>query len=120
MKFYRHLYSVLRFLVVTACCLFLNGIVVPAQTAKHIMAIARGTSTQMGTVISVDLRINEFSTAADQAALIEAFKSDGTKGLANALDKMKSKGRMAITGTLGYDVNYIREFKLPDGSRKIR
>jgi hypothetical protein len=33
---------------------------------------------------------------------------------------MNSKGRIAITGTLGYDVNYIREFKMPDGSRRIR
>jgi len=33
---------------------------------------------------------------------------------------MKAKGRIAITGTLGYDVNYIRVFQMPDGSRKIR
>ncbi|MEO8572473.1 MAG: hypothetical protein ABI481_00770 [Pyrinomonadaceae bacterium] len=33
---------------------------------------------------------------------------------------MQSKGRISLTGTLGYDVNYIREFKLPDGGRKIR
>jgi hypothetical protein len=33
---------------------------------------------------------------------------------------MNAKGRIAITGTLGFDVNYIREFKMPDGSRRIR
>jgi hypothetical protein len=100
-------------------CLLL-GVSAAAQKKMHIMAVAQGTSTQMGRIINVDLRINEYSTPADQAALIEAFQADGTKGLANALDKMKSKGRMAITGTLGYDVNYIREFMQPDGSRKIR
>ncbi len=33
---------------------------------------------------------------------------------------MKSKGRISITGTLGYDVNYIREFPMPDGGKKYR
>jgi hypothetical protein len=33
---------------------------------------------------------------------------------------MKSKGRVAITGTIGYQVNYVREFQQPDGSRLIR
>ena len=42
------------------------------------------------------------------------------KGLINALSRMKSKGRISITGTLGYDVNYIRQFPLPDGGTKIR
>lgn len=91
-----------------------------AQRVKQISATAMGTSTQLGSVVSIDLRINEFSTAADQAALLEAFKTDGSEGLVNALEKMQSKGRIAITGTLGFDVNYIREFKQEDGSRKIR
>ena len=79
-----------------------------------------GTSTQLGRVVSIDLRIFEYSPAADQAVLMEAFRADGSQGLANALDKMSSKGRMAITGTIGYDVNYIRKFIQPDGTEIIR
>jgi hypothetical protein len=71
-------------------------------------------------MISVDLIINDFSTAEDQKVLIDAFQAKGSEGVANALHKMHSKGRIAITGTLGFDVNYIREFPMPDGSRKIR
>jgi hypothetical protein len=33
---------------------------------------------------------------------------------------MNSKGRLSITGTLGYDVNYIRMWSMPDGSTKYR
>jgi hypothetical protein len=71
-------------------------------------------------MFSFNLWINELSTAEDQKALLEAFNAKGNEGLVNALSKMPSKGRISITGTLGYDVNYIRQFKLPDGTTKIR
>jgi len=85
-----------------------------------IQAQAMGQASQLGKTFSVNLIIEEFSTADDQKALLEAFNQKQNEGLVNALHKMKSKGRMAITGTLGYDVNYIRQFDMPDGSTKIR
>ena len=85
-----------------------------------IRAIARGTSTQLGKLINVDIHINQFSDASEQSALLEAFQTDRAEGLANALDKLPAKGRMAITGTVGFDLNYIRLFKMPDGSQMIR
>jgi hypothetical protein len=81
---------------------------------------AMGQSTQLGQMFSVNLIISEFSSAEDQKVLVDAFNSKQNEGLVNALSKMKSKGRIAITGTLGYEVNYIRKFDLPDGSTKIR
>ncbi len=86
----------------------------------YIQAQAMGQSTQLGQSFSVNLIIEEFSTADDQKALLEAFNAKQNEGLVNALSKMSSKGRMSITGTLGYDVNYIRKFDMPDGSTKIR
>jgi len=85
-----------------------------------IQAQAMGQSTQLGQMFSVNLYIEELSTPEDQKALLEAFAQKKNEGLVNALSKMKSKGRMSITGTLGYDVNYIRRFDLPDGSIKLR
>ncbi len=93
---------------------------VEAQKRITIQATAQGTSTQIGRMAGLNLIINEFSTAEDQKALIVAFGEKGSEGVANALNKMHSKGRISLTGTLGYDVNYIREFKLPNGVRKIR
>jgi hypothetical protein len=86
----------------------------------YIQAQAMGQSTQLGQNFSVTLIINEFSTAADQKVLLDAFNAKQNEGLVNALTKMNSKGRIAITGTLGYDVTYIRKFAQPDGSTKIR
>jgi hypothetical protein len=84
-----------------------------------ISATAMGTSTQSGTIVSVDLTIREFSTEEDRAVLVEAYKAAANEGLVNALTKMKADGRIAITGTLGYDLSYIRLIQTPTG-RKIR
>ena len=85
-----------------------------------IQGTAMGQNQQMGRMISVNVYIEELSTPEDQKALLEAFSAKGNEGLVNALSKMKSKGRIAITGTLGYDVNYIRRFTQPDGTTVIR
>lgn len=95
----------------------------PAQKLpKHIyiQASAMGTSTQMGRLVSVNLIIEELSSDAERTGLLEAFQQKGNEGLVNALDKMKSKGRMSITGTLGYDVAYIKLFPQPDGTTILR
>jgi hypothetical protein len=78
-------------------------------------ATAMGTSTQMGRVISVKVIINEFSTDDDRAILVDAFTHGQNEGLVNALTKMKSVGRIAITGTIGYDLSYIRLIPTPTG-----
>jgi hypothetical protein len=86
---------------------------------ETIDATAMGTSTQLGQNVSVKVTIYEFSTDEDRQILIAAFKKGQNQGLVNALTKMKSVGRIAITGTLGYDLSYIRLIPTPTG-RKIR
>lgn len=106
---------------ITLSVLFANGeAAAQKQKPEYIQANAFGTSTQLGRLVNIDIIMNEFSTDADKSALVEAFKANGSEGLANALDKMHSKGRIRIPGTLGYDLNYIRSFNMPDGSRMIR
>jgi hypothetical protein len=82
-------------------------------------AVAMGQSTQLGRTFHVNIVVEEYSTAEDQRILLEAFDSRGMEGLSDALGKMKSKGRLSMTGTLGYDVAYIRSFPTATG-RKIR
>jgi hypothetical protein len=84
-----------------------------------IQAVAMGTSTQVGQQFHVRLIINEYSTEEDRQILIEAFEKGKNQGLVNALEKMRAVGRIAIEGTLGYDVSYIRSIPTPT-SRKIR
>ncbi len=82
-------------------------------------AVAMGTSTQLGRTINVKVTIYDFSSDEDRAILVDAFKQGQNEGLVNALTRMKSVGRIAITGTLGYDLSYIRLIPTPTG-RKIR
>ena len=89
------------------------------RKVETIDATAMGTSTQMGKVVNVKVTIYEYSSDEDRQILIEAFKKGQNQGLVNALTKMKSVGRIAITGTIGYDLSYIRLVPTPTG-RKIR
>jgi hypothetical protein len=85
---------------------------------ETIDATAWGTSTQMGSHFDVTVTIYAWSTAADRQILVEAFQKGQNQGLVNALTKMKAVGHIAITGTLGYDLSYIRLEPTPTG-RKI-
>lgn len=86
---------------------------------QQFQAQAFGQGTQAGRTFGVTIIINEYSTPADQKVLIDAFASKGMEGLTRTVSKMPAKGRIAITGTVGYDVTYIRAFETPTG-RKIR
>jgi hypothetical protein len=85
---------------------------------ETIEASAMGTGTQLGQIIGVTLDIYEYSTPEDRQILMDAFTKSQNQGLVNALSKMKAVGRCSITGTLGYDVSYIRMTTTPTG-RKI-
>jgi len=86
---------------------------------ETIEATAMGTGTQLGSVVNVSLEIYEFSTDADRQILVQAFEKGQNQGLVNALGKMKAVGHCSITGTLGYDVAYVKVIPTPTG-RKIR
>jgi len=86
---------------------------------ETIDATARGTSTQMGQMVSVKVIISQFSTEEDRAVLVDAFKKGQNQGLVDALEKMKPVGRIAITGTVGSDLAYIHLIRT-DSGRKIR
>ncbi|HEY1468289.1 MAG TPA: hypothetical protein VGF61_04550 [Candidatus Acidoferrum sp.] len=89
------------------------------RKVEVIDATAMGTSTQLGKIVNVKVTIYEFSTEEDRQILVDAFKKGQNQGLVNALTKMRSVGRIAITGTLGYDLSFIRLVPTDTG-RKIR
>jgi hypothetical protein len=96
----------------------------PALSAKGVKdetieASAMGTGTQLGQVISISVEIYQYSTPADRQVLVQAFTTGQNQGLVNALTKMHAVGHISITGTLGYDLAYIRMIPTPTG-RKIR
>src|SRR5690242_14477905 len=75
---------------------------------ETIDATAWGESTQMGRHFDVTVTIYDWSTAADRQVLVDAFQKGQNQGLVSALTKMKAVGHIAITGTLGFDLAYIR------------
>jgi hypothetical protein len=86
---------------------------------ETIDATAMGTSTQLGKTVSVKVIISQFSTEEDRAVLVDAFKKGQNQALVDALSKMKPVGRIAITGTVGSDLAYIRLIRTDTG-RTIR
>src|SRR5947209_20498602 len=89
------------------------------KNSETIDATAFGTSTQLGRTFGVKLIIYEFSGPEDRDILVQAFQKGQNDGLVNALEKMKSVGRITIPGTLGFDLSFIREIVTPTG-RTIR
>ena len=88
------------------------------QERMTIQATAKGTSTQLGQIINVNIYIEAYSTPDDRKALMDAFKSRGQDGLVDALQDMKSKGRVRFSsGGVGNDVKYIIELPSKKGRR---
>ncbi len=102
-----------------ACLVAGLGFHVTAQEDKPVnevyQAQAMGTGTQMGQNFNVTVQIERYSTPEERQILVDAFKQAGSQGLYNALEKMHSNGRLAVTGTLGYDVSFARKIQTDSG-----
>ncbi len=120
MSFARRVFLPLASLFFAGLLLTGSFTVFAKEKFERIEAVAMGEGTQQGRHSRVTIIIYAFSTADDQKNLFEAFQAGGPQGLHNAVSKLQSHGHIAITGTLGFDIKYIREFKMPDGGRKIR
>ncbi len=107
------------FRVAVAITLAVVGVGTVAQKRENIkiQANARGTGTQVGQVYNLNIYIEQLSTAEDQKVLIDAFAKSGNGGLVDALTKMKPKGRIAPTVSVGNDVKFIRELPSEKGRR---
>ena len=110
---------------VTIACLLvaLAGSRGAAQEDKPIREVyqaqAMGQGTQVGKNFNVTINIERYATPEERQVLVDAFQQAGSEGLFNSLEKMHSKGRIAITGTLGYDISFVRKIPTDDGY-KIR
>jgi hypothetical protein len=105
--------------VALACLVALVTFRSAAQDEKPVREVyqaqAYGTSTQLGRTFNVTINIEQYSTPDERQVLVDAFQKAGSKGLSNALEKMHAKGRLAVTGTLGYDISFARKIPTADG-----
>ena len=88
-----------------------------AAQVETIDATARGTGTQLGHQVTIRLIISQWSTPEDKQTLITAFKQGQQQGLVNALQGMKSAGRITMPGTVGFDLAYAESVPTPTGRR---
>ena len=89
-----------------------------AQGRMTIQATAKGTSTQLGRIVNVNIYIEGYSTPDDRKTLVDAFNRRGQDGLVDALQDMKSKGRVRFSGGgVGNEVKYIIELPSKEGRR---
>jgi hypothetical protein len=105
--------------VAMTCLVVLGSFTGLAQEDKPMREVyqaqAMGQGTQMGKTFNVTINVERYSTPEEREVLVDTFQQAGSKGLFNALEKMNSKGRIAITGTLGYDISFIRKIQNSDG-----
>jgi len=120
----RDIHRVLGDVAITTIFFLTTGVgpLVQAQDQEPmiIQATARGTSTQLGKMLNINIHIDQFSTQDDQKALVDAFNRSGQDGLVDALEKMKGKGRFNTPYGVGNEVKYIFELPPDKGRRHIR
>jgi hypothetical protein len=70
---------------------------------------------------TVDFTIERWSTDAERSALLKLIPEENKspQKLVSALQDMKSVGSIRTPQTLAWDLRYARQFKLPEGGRRI-
>ena len=100
---------------------FLGSMMGNSAEPEKIECTAMGTSTQMGSLVSLQITIDSFSTEEERQTLIQAFLKDKNAGISKALDKMPTRGRIQTPGTVGFELKFIRLLpNSPPGIRRIR
>jgi hypothetical protein len=88
------------------------------------------SNTATGANGIVEIRVTQWSTAAERQALIGRFLDKGQDGLLDAFQDVKAHGRIRLPGamgpgrasaqgSLGNDLRYAWHTKLPDGGDRI-
>ena len=71
-----------------------------------------------GARANVDLRVNSYTSDEEAKVLAGLLREGGPNALLKALEKAKSKGKITLTGRVGfYDLKLIRSHQTPTGRR---
>jgi hypothetical protein len=70
-----------------------------------------------GTTANVDITISAYSSDDETQRLAKTLLASGPDAVHEALEKAKAKGRISLTGTVGfYDLKLIRSTKTGPGA----
>lgn len=67
----------------------------------------------------VQISVTRWSTAAERTTLTQTLFKKGQDALLDTLRDMRAVGRIYTPGSIGYELRYSEERKLPDGGREI-
>ena len=67
----------------------------------------------------IEIQVNRWSTNAERTALTQTLFKKGPEALLDAVRDARSVGRIYTTGSIGYDLRYAYQRKLPDGGREV-
>jgi len=71
-----------------------------------------------GTRVNVDIHVNSYTSDAEAKSLAGALLEGGPDALLKLLEKAKSKGKITLTGRVGfYDLKLIRSHRIEGGRR---
>ena len=118
MTSYRRLGASLALILIWALCWFSGpGF---AQTRGEAEKFdASFVDLNSGRTGPVQISVTRWSTADDRTRLTQTLFKDGQEALLDAVRDMRSVGRIYSPGSIGYDLRYAEERKLPDGGREI-
>jgi hypothetical protein len=91
----------------------------PSQPETLTATVVGASGAASGKTFGITININSYSTEGDASLLLEAVQSGKKNELLNTLQSMSAKGRIAVTGQVGNDANYIRQITTANG-RTIR
>lgn len=81
----------------------------PADIPEQFSATAFSTSgPSNGKSLGVNIYVNSYTTDDEVKNFLNVLKTQGQDGLEKAFDKTKERGRLAVTGTTGNDIPFIR------------
>jgi hypothetical protein len=87
----------------------------PGQMTAWVVNVSGGSNDTM------EMRVNDWSSASERQRLINAFADGGQSGLLRELERVPIKGRIWIPTrrSLGWDLRYAWQEPTPDGGRRI-
>ncbi|HKY21438.1 MAG TPA: hypothetical protein VJM31_09480 [Vicinamibacterales bacterium] len=80
---------------------------------------ASAVDSNTGWTGRVEITVNRWSTPGEREVLVSTLIKEGSKDLLEKLRDMKAVGRIYTAGSVGYELRFSDQQKLPDGGRSI-
>jgi len=88
-----------------------------AKPENYAITVFGTSGATAGRTVTGSVIVEDYSSDAELNELAGILKSKGQDSLVSAMEKIKGKGRIAMTGTVGNEVQIIRQKPGPKGRR---